>query len=771
MGRPLSVLIVDDSESDAVLIINELTKNGFDVVSARVDLEETFRKEIASKNWDIIICDYIMPDFSLLGALAILNAEKISSPLIVLTGMLENEVAPELIKAGASDFVTKNELPKLVAVIEREIARAAREVNEKNYREEREMVRVSSLKDEKPRITIRHRFIQIFAVLTGLLILYSCITAVKGIRDSGVMVFQKASVVADSIINGIEKSRYYSGISGMNTDSMRQYLKDTGIALGYDISFFSRNGEIAAAAGDMTKKAGVGAIHDAVQKTLLDGITRNVSVSSGHIIPKKLLIARLKNGEKKTPGVLALDYSKDYILFIKNTYFYAATALLAMLSLLGVIIVSWNFMAGAVLTPVERVQKAMESIVAGDLSWKIETKNNDEIGGMESSFDKMRENLKEIIMKLKSEIRDRYVAEQALQDMHLKLTGWVMELDKKTHEITMLNQMSKTLQSCKSEAEFHAYTKRYVEQLFPADYGAVYLVNETGKFMETASMWGKEYVENGFASEDCRSFRDGHMHSVETPENSDMLCRHVIAAGENKNSIHSMCVPMILQGDTIGIFHIRSGHNDKDHTNITAKRKFAKEQLVAAVAENITLTLSNLKLQKTLMQHSTHDSLTGLFNRRDMKDTIEREIYRAKRNNTPFSVIMLDIDNFKKFNDDFGHEVGDLVLEEIGRFVKMTVRPKDMAYRYGGEEFLIIMPETNQEGANQCAVRLLEGTKALKINNKGIIMEGITISLGVAAYPNNGETVDRIIKAADTAMLDAKKAGRNRIILSNEAAM
>jgi diguanylate cyclase (GGDEF)-like protein len=247
-----------------------------------------------------------------------------------------------------------------------------------------------------------------------------------------------------------------------------------------------------------------------------------------------------------------------------------------------------------------------------------------------------------------------------------------------------------------------------------------------------------------------------------------MLCRHIRARGIDRNFMQTVCVPMMAQGETIGMFHLRSEQKQKDPGNISEKRKFAKEQLVVAVAEHISLALSNLKMQDSLRQQSIHDSLTGLFNRRYMKDSLEREMYRSKRHNIPFGVIMLDIDYFKKFNDEYGHDVGDMVLERIGRLVKLTVRPEDIPCRYGGEEFLIILPNANEDGTNQCAARLLEETRRIKVKNKGTLLGGVTISLGVASYPVNGDTIEQIVKAADTAMFDAKNAGRDCIMLSKD---
>lgn len=770
MGRPLKVLIVDDSEPDSLLVIDALNQNGFDVSSVRVDSAENLKTALVSKDWDVIICDYIMPMFSVMDALAIVHEEKAGIPFIVLTGMMNSDIAPDLIKAGASDFVSKDELSKLAAAVEREVDRTVREVEDIIRKEEKRLSLITPAGRKKPFMTITKRFVATFAIIAGMVILYSLVMAVKGARDADTMAFLKASAVAGSVVTAFEGFQYYNMVMEMSLNNADQYLKDASSRLHYDIALFGINGEAMAVYGSLHRKILDGVMKKDIKKTLDDGKTRAMDVFLGGLIPKKLLLMRVKNAAGRPSGVMAMDYTKDFIYFVKYGLFHAAVAVSVMLAVLAVIAASGHFLARAILKPVGTIKKATERMAAGDLSGEIPVRDFDEIGELTYSFDVMRSHLKETFEKLRSEIRERHMAEQALQALHLKLTRWVGELDKRTHEITILNQMGKMLQSCKRVDEFHSVTMRYVEQLFPRDHGAVYLFNDSGKFMEAVCMWGKEPIEHGFSPDDCWGLRGGHLYSAEAPENLNMLCRHIRARGIDRNFIYTVCVPMMAQGETIGMFHLRSEQKEKMPGNMMEKRKFAKEQLVVAVAEHITLALSNLKLQDTLRQQSIQDSLTGLFNRRYMKDSLEREIYRAKRHDIPFGVIMLDIDYFKKFNDEYGHDVGDMVLEKIGRLVKMTVRPEDIPCRYGGEEFLIILPGAGREGTNQCATRIIEETRKLKIKNKNMLLGSVTVSLGVASYPINGDTAEAIVKAADTAMFNAKNAGRDCIVLSGENA-
>ena len=335
--------------------------------------------------------------------------------------------------------------------------------------------------------------------------------AIKGIKDAGFMAFQKTSAVSRSVvavIGGFQAGEINRAESG-------DALKDARNSVEYDLVFFDPHGEVITAAGNISKKKLASIPLKEIEKTMQDGGPRAINVVSGGIIPAKFMLAGVKNNRGKISGVVALDYTKDYVVFLKYGVFYAAGALFSVLAVLAVIWVFWHFLNLAVLKPVGDIKEVIEKMAEGDLSAGMVINSYDEMGQLAYSFDKMRERLKETFEQLKSEIRERYAAEKALQVLHLKLTSWVSELDKRTHEITILNQMGKMLRSCKSMEEFHSFTRRYCEQLFPEDRGAVYLFNDSGKFLEAASMWGKKNIEKSFAPEACWAIRDGFIYSVE----------------------------------------------------------------------------------------------------------------------------------------------------------------------------------------------------------------------------------------------------------------
>jgi diguanylate cyclase (GGDEF)-like protein len=169
------------------------------------------------------------------------------------------------------------------------------------------------------------------------------------------------------------------------------------------------------------------------------------------------------------------------------------------------------------------------------------------------------------------------------------------------------------------------------------------------------------------------------------------------------------------------------------------------------------------KLQAELREQVICDPLTGLFNQRYLKEALEIETSRALRSKMPMGIIMLDLDHFKHVNDNYGHEAGNAVLQALGKFLQSHIREDDLICRYGGDEFLVILPGTTLESALQRAEQMREGVQSVRVNYRGKLLDPITLSLGIAVFPDHGTTGARVIQAADAAMYRAKRAGRNQV--------
>jgi diguanylate cyclase (GGDEF)-like protein len=190
----------------------------------------------------------------------------------------------------------------------------------------------------------------------------------------------------------------------------------------------------------------------------------------------------------------------------------------------------------------------------------------------------------------------------------------------------------------------------------------------------------------------------------------------------------------------------------------------AKQRLGEAVANHIALALANLSLRETLRNESIRDPLTDLFNRRYLDEALPRELRRAGRDQHPLSIIVIDVDHFKQFNDNFGHEAGDKMLQALARHLNSRTRGHDIACRYGGDEFLLALPGASLEVACNRAERIREEAKTLVFQSDMHSVASIRVSLGVASYPDHGSTVAALIRAADLGLYHAKAQGRDQVV-------
>jgi len=219
---------------------------------------------------------------------------------------------------------------------------------------------------------------------------------------------------------------------------------------------------------------------------------------------------------------------------------------------------------------------------------------------------------------------------------------------------------------------------------------------------------------------------------------------------------------MMAQGETLGLLHVRRESSGDD----PAGWGISRGQLATVVAENLSLSLGNFRLREALRNQSIRDPLTGLFNRRYAEESLERELRRATRNGSPIGLISLDLDHFKRFNDRYGHETGDAVLRLLSKFVESSVRGGDIACRYGGEEFLLILPEAPLAVAAARATAIRDGVRAVKVPQPVSAGEALTVSLGVAAFPQHGSDVRTLLRVADAALYEAKAEGRDCVVVA-----
>lgn len=198
----------------------------------------------------------------------------------------------------------------------------------------------------------------------------------------------------------------------------------------------------------------------------------------------------------------------------------------------------------------------------------------------------------------------------------------------------------------------------------------------------------------------------------------------------------------------------------------TQLARYRAETELRQANERLQAQLTKIQaLQAQLREQAIRDALTGLFNRRYLEETLERELLRARREASPISLIMLDIDHFKKLNDTFGHKAGDVMLQTLGEVLRTHTRGSDVACRYGGEEFVAVLPGASLELAHQRAEQWRALFEQLSVPYGKVELRA-TLSLGVAVYPQHGATSDEVLRVADTALYMAKTEGRNRVVVA-----
>jgi diguanylate cyclase (GGDEF)-like protein/PAS domain S-box-containing protein len=352
------------------------------------------------------------------------------------------------------------------------------------------------------------------------------------------------------------------------------------------------------------------------------------------------------------------------------------------------------------------------------------------------------------------DITKRRKTESALQEANQRLESWVSELEQRTREMTMLNEMGDILRACLTTEEAYGVIVRVAQQIFPVRVGALYVISTSHNVVEAVAVWGDpSLAERSFSPPECWALRRGRTHWVENSR-LGLICKHI----HHPLPDGYMCIPMMAQSEAIGILHLMQPDN--------VKMTEGKQRLAVMMSEHIAMALSNLRLHETLRSQSIRDPLTGLFNRRFMEEALELELRRASRNRRSLGMIMIDLDHFKYFNDNFGHEAGDLLLKELGTLLRSNIRGEDIACRYGGEEFTLILPEGTGAVTRQRAEFYKDAIQRLDVHYRGLSLGRLTASMGVSVFPDHGRTSKALIEAADKALYRSKSAGRDRVTMA-----
>jgi diguanylate cyclase (GGDEF)-like protein len=306
--------------------------------------------------------------------------------------------------------------------------------------------------------------------------------------------------------------------------------------------------------------------------------------------------------------------------------------------------------------------------------------------------------------------------------------------------------------------ELYGMVAQFLSKLLPDCGGVLYVYANSRDVLESTKAWNGGKITQAMHPDDCWALRRGRTYTFGDKE-IDFPCSHIASDAPGRYC----CIPILAHGETIGLLHLQLSR-DVDPARSGSLTSISEQHRLGLIcAEQISLAIANVKLRDQLRDQSIRDPLTSLFNRRYLMETCRREFSRAARTNQCVSVLSIDVDHFKKFNDNHGHDAGDTVLRAVGQCLQENFREEDVPCRFGGEEFVVILPGTNPEEGIRKAESLRAKVEALVVRYLDGNLPRITISVGVAAFPRSGATPQEVLKIADEALYRAKEEGRNRV--------
>jgi diguanylate cyclase (GGDEF)-like protein len=364
-----------------------------------------------------------------------------------------------------------------------------------------------------------------------------------------------------------------------------------------------------------------------------------------------------------------------------------------------------------------------------------------------------------LFMLVMRESKKLRIAEQTALLAQTKLEGSLLQLQSETENSKLLNEIQADLQICANAEEAYRVTAAYLQRLMRTSAGTVFAIDGARHQMAIGATWGgqQHLPLRAYSTEDCCAVRGGRPHS-HLEDTCGLVCRHF--AGDGPKAY--ICFPLSALGETLSLLHVSAD----SPAQFTASRI----ALIQQIGEYTALRLANLKLREKLQDQSIRDPLTGLYNRRFLETTLEQELRRTGESQAGTGIIMADIDGFKAFNDTFGHEAGDFVLKEVGALLRRSVRGEDIVCRYGGEEFLTVIPDSSPESVCERAELMRTAISRLQLEHAGRPLGKVTASFGISFSQDGSLTSEMLLRHADEALYIAKRSGCDCVRLSDSVA-
>ncbi|QQA41394.1 diguanylate cyclase [Pelagovum pacificum] len=324
-------------------------------------------------------------------------------------------------------------------------------------------------------------------------------------------------------------------------------------------------------------------------------------------------------------------------------------------------------------------------------------------------------------------------------------------------EMSHLSELDEWLQSCKTLQELYMIVTKFMSRVMTGTYGELYIFSSTRDVLDGVGSWSGDQLNRHIAPDSCWALRRGR-HYIHDPAGISFVCGHVDHPPEEDFPGEYLCIPIVAHGDTVGLLHVRFESSD-----YCGERLRDAETFTIRCAEHISMAVANVRLRDELHDQSIRDPLTGLYNRRHFMSCLRREMTLADRQGTALSLMSFDADGFKTFNDSHGHDAGDMVLRKLADCLADLFDAREVCCRLGGEEFAVLLPGHDADAARAVAERVRKAVSAMPLTYGSETLPNVTISIGVATYPDSATEAQLLIKRADQALYAAKEAGRNRV--------
>ncbi|WP_417585748.1 diguanylate cyclase [Nitrincola sp.] len=431
-----------------------------------------------------------------------------------------------------------------------------------------------------------------------------------------------------------------------------------------------------------------------------------------------------------------------------------AVALFAFISILYL-----RRMLHPLVTTANEIETAVESAIDGDFSHRIESRTNDEIGKIATQFNALSEGITNKLSLIRENVVQLVQSKPDYQGGNL-----LTETAETVSGLVRVSRFKQAIEEDETASEVFLRISEVLEQEFNINTFSLYEVDQNKKMIhpvmvdsvpEAPIHWCDAAIHDHCVG--CRAVRTGHL--IDGSENTQ-ICRSFSTDAASANK-HYICLPVIESGSVGSVVQLVFDSED-------AHKVRNQRPLLEAYLREAAPVLQAKRLMASLRESSLKDAMTGLHNRRFLEEYAETLISQCKRRSVPMALLMMDLDYFKPVNDTYGHDAGDQVLRELAIILQSNVRESDLVVRYGGEEFLIVLLETNAEQAMPVAEKIRTAVESHKFKVAGTSLSK-TISAGVADFPNDAQAFWQVLKFADVSLYAAKEGGRNQVVRFHKA--